>query len=222
MVRSSVLEQLGVKGADIEAIADRLIKNSSLISQLVEVLKVEKSSKKFAYEKTLRRISEKKPELIYPYFDTYTALLDSENSFLKWGAILTMANLTAVDSKNKFEEIFKLFYKPVRGQDMITAANTIGCSPVIARAKPELAEKIANEILKVEKTNFLYKGEPSPECRNVAIGHAIDAFDQFFDRVASQKKIVNFVERQLGNTRKQVVKKAERFLRNHVKKQKTE
>lgn len=216
MAHESILEQLGTKGADIDAIATRLTRTKKQIPIVVEALQVEKSSKKYAYEKVLRTLSEKKPELIYPYFDVFSRLLNNDNSFLKWGAIMTIANLTFVDSQNQFEGIFKKYYAPVRGPVMVTAANIIGSSEKIVQAKPMLADSIAVEILKAEKANFQNKGTLSPECRNVVIGQAIDTFDRVFERIGPKTKVMNFIKRQLKNTRKQVVQKAERFMRKHA------
>jgi hypothetical protein len=98
---------------------------------------------------------------------------------------------------------------------MITAANVIGSSPRIVSAKPRLAGPITHEILKVQKAKYERHGEPSPECRNVALGHAIDAFDQFFAQIEDKPAILRFVQGQLNNTRKPVARKAERFLREH-------
>ena len=81
--------------------------------------------------------------------------------------------------------------------------------------KPELTERITREILKVEKAKYVNKGALSPECRNVAIGQAIDSFDAFFGQIDNKARVVAFVKRQLKNTRKPVVKKAERFLRKY-------
>jgi hypothetical protein len=128
---------------------------------------------------------------------------------------MTVANLTAVDAENRFEAIFQKYYAPIPGPAMVTAANVIGSSAKIALAKPELTQRIAREILKVDKAKYQMKGVPSPECRNVAIGQAIDSFERFFEQIDDKAKIVAFVKRQLRNTRKQVVKKAERFLRTH-------
>jgi hypothetical protein len=216
MTQKNILEQLGTKGADIDAVVAQLIRGRNLISLVVDALQIEKSSKKYACEKVLRRVSEKSPELIYPYFNVFTELLDTDNSFLKWGAIMTIANLTAVDSQNRFEDIFRKYYAPIKGPALVTAANIIGSSVKIVHAKPMLADSITREILKVEKANFLHKGIPSPECRNVAIGQAIDAFDGFFDLIGPKAKVINFIKRQSGNTRNQVVRKAERFMRHRT------
>jgi hypothetical protein len=152
---------------------------------------------------------------MYPYFGVFVELLDSDNSFLKWGAIIDVANLTVVDSENRFEAVFRKYFDPICGPTMVTAANIIGGSAVIARAKPDLVDLITNEILKVEKAKYLRNRMPSPECRNVAIGQAIDSFDKFYDLIGPKTRVLGFVRRQLKNTRSQVVKKAERFIKKH-------
>ena len=215
MKRKSILDQLGEKGADAGAIAGRIQKNSAQISQLVNALQAEQSSKKFAYEKALRLISEKSPGSVYPYFDIFARLLDSDNSFLKWGAIITISNLASADTEGKFDALFRKYYAPVAGPVMITAANIIGSSARIIRAKPPLADPIVREILKVRNARYFLKKELSPECRNVAIGHAIDMFDQAYDAIGMKTDVMEFVKTQTGNPRKQVAKKAERFIRKH-------
>jgi len=216
MATASIPQLLRVKEIDVPAAVEQALSTPEQIPALVEALPVEKRSAKYACEKVLRLVSARRPELIYPYFAVFTALLDHENSFLKWGAIMTVANLTAVDAEGRFEAIFDRYYAPIPGLTMVTASNIIGSSPRIVQAKPHLTQRITTEILKVEKAQYEHRGSPSPECRNVTIGHAIDAFDQFFDRIDNKAAVMAFVKRQLQNTRKQVAKKAERFLRVHV------
>ena len=216
MARKSVIEQLGRKGADIEAIARRVIAHPESLAELVEAVQREKGTAKYAYEKVLRLVSEREPELIYPWFEVFVKLLDNDNSFLKWGAIMTVANLVAADVENKFEPIFRKYYAPIKGPVMVTAANIIGSSARIAQARPDLSGRIVREILRVEKAAYERHGAPSPECRNVAIGQAIDAFDQFFDQIEDRTAVLDFVKRQLRNPRRPVVKKAEKFLGRHA------
>ncbi len=217
MTVPNIFEALAVKGADIRLLADRLTEDGRQLPKLVEALKIEKSAKKYAYEKILRFVSERRPDLIYPHFDVFAGLLDSENNFLKWGAIMTVANLTAADAEKKFEAVFRKYFDPISGPAMITAANIIVSSVTAARAKPELAEAITKEILKVDKAKYRLKGILSPECRNVAIGHAIDALDKLYSRIENKAEVAAFVKRQLKNTRPQVAKRAEQFLRKHAK-----
>jgi hypothetical protein len=215
MGQKNILERVAAKGADLSAIAVQLIQDSEQIPILIEALKTEKSSKKFAYEKALRLVSAKQPMQIYPYFDFFCSLLDHDNNFLKWGAIMTVANLAAADTQKKFESIFRKYYDPIIGPTMVTAANIIGGSVTIVHAKPELADAITKEIPKVEKAKYFMKDLPSPECRNVAIGHAINALDGFYDGIGDKAAVLKFVKRQIKNTRKPVAKRAEQFLRKH-------
>lgn len=211
----NVAKQLGQKGADVAAIAAKVIKRPEAIEQLIEGVQAPKGTLRYAHEKVLREISERRPELVYPYFDEFVALMGNENSFLKWGAILTIGNLARADSDGRFEKIFRKYYAPISGPVMVTAANAIGASVKIIDAKPELTQRIVRAILKVEKAEFEKHGEPSPECRNVAIGQAIDTLDQVFDRIETKAAVIRFVKRQLNNSRPAVVKKAKAFLTKH-------
>lgn len=212
----SIAERLKQKGADVAAIAAEAIENPGAIEELVEGVMAPKGTLRYGFEKVLREISEQRPEFVYPFFGRFVELLDSKNSFLKWGAILTISNLAAVDSEGRFEKVYRKYYAPITGPVMVTAANIIGASAKIISAKPELAQRITRWILKVEKAQFERHGQPSPECRNVALGQAIETFDQVFDKIDYKAAVVRFVKRQLKNTRPQVAKKAEKFLAKHA------
>jgi hypothetical protein len=210
MKQKSMIDDLCRKGADKDELADRFSKSPSQIETLVNLLNSEKGGTRLAAGNILRRISEKKPELVYPHFDTFAAMIDHENSFLKWGAILIIGNLAPVDTQDKFDKIFRRYYNPITGADMVTAANVIGGLTNLAIAKPHLANSIAKEILKVEKAN--YKTE---ECNRVACGHAITSLDRFFDLIDDKKPVIKFVKGQLTSSRKSTRTKAEKFVRKH-------
>jgi hypothetical protein len=209
----TMIERISEKGSNKEQIAEEVIRSPEFIPHLFEGLGYEKGSIKFGCEKILRLISELNPRLIYPYFDNFVELLDSSNNFIKWGAIIVISNLASVDDKNKFGGVFNKYYLPITEEAMITAANIVRNSWKIALAKPELIDKITTEILKVEKTKYKSKGILSPECTNVVCGHAIDSLDKYYDKIRDKKPVVDFVKRHLKNSRRAVIKKAERFLR---------
>jgi hypothetical protein len=204
MNKSKLFTEISKKGSDKKKVAWKVIKSPELISELFEGLGSTKANIKYGCEKVLRIIGEEKPELLYPYFDIFVEMLDSENNFLKWGAIITIANLTSADSENKFKNVFKKYFSPILGP-------VIGSAAEIALAKPELAGEITKEILKVKDAK--YKTE---ECRNVAIGHAIESFEQFFGQIENKEPVIRFVKEQTKNTRNAVRKKAEKFLKKHA------
>lgn len=213
MEESTIVQQIRQKGVDINVIVRQVINNPEYIPELINVIDTDTSSVKFGCEKALRLVSERQPELIYPYFDFFTKLLDCDNTFLKCGAILTIANLTVADVNNKFETIFEKYYALISGPVMIWASNVIGSSVKIVLSKPKLTDKIVSEILKVENATYLTKGVISPECKNVACGQAIETFKEFYDNIEQKEAVKEFVKRQLLNTREKVVKSAEKFLK---------
>jgi len=210
MRTTDLIDEIALEGSDLAAVADRFIAAKTNLSVLVEGMKAKPGNVKFGCQKVLQKISEKRPERVYPHFQEIARFLEGENKILRWGSIKILANLAAVDKENYFGTQFDRFYQPIPGPDMITAANVIGSSEKIARAHPELTERIIEEILKVEKA--VYK---TSECRNVAIGHALDALDAMFDLIADRKAVLAFCRRQLRNTRRTVAERARKFLGRH-------
>jgi predicted house-cleaning noncanonical NTP pyrophosphatase (MazG superfamily) len=94
---------------------------------------------------------------------------------------------------------------------MVTVANVVGNSGKIALAKPYLAQKIANELLKVE--NIPTTPHLTEECKRVIAEKAIESFDLFFDRIDTKQKVFSFAKRQLDSPRRTLKKEAENFLR---------
>ncbi|MBU2235886.1 hypothetical protein KKA01_02390, partial [Patescibacteria group bacterium] len=146
-----------IKQKKVDQLVGKALKEPKIIAVAFKVMETESSAVKFGAEKVIRLVSEKSPKLVYPYFDRLVKMTAHENSFLKWGAYLTLANLAVVDKKNKFEKIFADYFKPITGPEMVTAANIVGGAAKIAQAKPKLADRIAKEILKVEKGIYKHK-----------------------------------------------------------------
>ena len=76
----------------------------------------------------------------------------------------------------------------------------------IAAAKPRLADRIAAAIVRVQRARYA-----TPECRNIAIGHAIQALDRFFPNIEKTRPVLNFVHSQFQNPRPATRRKAEKF-----------
>ncbi len=136
-------------------------------------------------------------------------LLDSGNNIVKWNAIDTIANLTKVDSSNKFGSVFKKFHSGLlREGSLITAAHVAMGLATVASYRPELEPKITKELLNIEKVPV-----PTDECRNILIGHAINAFGVNIDSIQDNTAVESFVRRQLDNPRRGTRTKAEKLLR---------
>ncbi len=189
-------------------LARKAICNPQLFSEIAEGLKAEKPRVKYGCAKALRLISEQRPDLLYPHFDLFVRLLDHENKILQWDAAFVLSHLARVDVDDKFAAILDRYFSPIVGPVMITAANVIQGGARIARAKPQLAERIAAEVLKVARARYR-----TAECRNVAIGHAILALGDLLPLLGHPARVIQFVRRQTRNPRPATRKKAEHFLK---------
>jgi hypothetical protein len=210
MLRSGSLDSTLSKRSNKAALAARVAASPAVCAQVLDGLSAPKASVKFGCAKVLQMVSEDNPRALYPNFARFVALLQNDNKLLQWTAIRVIANLARVDSKAKVERILDRYFAPIRGPVMITAANIIKGSAAIAAAKPHLTRRIIKQLLGVEKARYR-----TDECRNVALGHAIDAFDAFFRQIEARKPVLEFVRRQLANTRRATRRKAERFLKKH-------
>jgi hypothetical protein len=210
MGESPLLEQIGQKGSDKERIAERVIGEPGLLKTVIEGLSARPAAIKYGCSKVLRIISQKQPEVLYPSFNFFVKRLDIDNTFLKCDAILILANLASVDSDGKFEVIFDRYFAPIKGPTLIVAANIIGSAAKIALSIPALTDRIAAELLKVENAKY-----QTDECRNIALGQAIDAFGEFFEQIGDKERVKRLVKKQLANTRKSTAKKAAQFLKKH-------
>ena len=161
---------------------------------------------KYASAKLLLRVSEQDPALLYPRFDFFAHLMEGEVRILRWNSSRILGHLAWVDSEGRIDQLLDRYLAPITGKELIAAANTIQGAADIALAKPHLADRIAREIVKVSRANYA-----TPECRNVAAGHAIQALDRFFEHIQNKEAVLAFVESQLKNSRPATRKKAERF-----------
>jgi hypothetical protein len=211
MKTTTLLTQIAAKQSDKDAIADRVVRQPELLPEVFSGLESDRPEIKYGCLKVLRLASEQSPASLYPHVARFLRLLDADNTFLKWGAILIIGNLAAVDSRRRLDRVLDKFLRPIRGPVMITAANVIGSAAKIALAKPALAETIARQILKVARAEY-----ETNECRNVAIGHAVNSLDQFYHLIRAKRAVEQFVRRQLANSRSGTRHKAEAFLKRHA------
>ena len=192
--------------------ADAVEHNHELIEEVLAGIGAKRAGVKFGASKALRIMSERLPELLYRHFDFFAAMLDHDNQILKWNATLTLANLARVDRAGKIEAILDQYLDLISGPNMITAANAIRGAAMIGLAKPHLVRRILLRIMRVERVEYA-----TPECRNVAIGHALRALEQLADLLPDRRVLRLFAARQLGNPRPATSAKARRFLKARKK-----
>lgn len=200
---------------DLKLFLNNVIEDKTILDSLFDIAATETSSIKYVCTKIIRMVSEKEPELIYPYFEILAKWIYHKNSFIKWDGIIILSNISAVDDENKFKDIYQDYFALIQDPQMITASNVVGNAWKIVLAKPELENDITKRLLKVPDIVYLHKGNPSPECNYIVCGQVLECFDHYFNSSENQSEMINFAKEQLNSKRKSVVKTAEKFLKQH-------
>jgi uncharacterized protein with von Willebrand factor type A (vWA) domain len=160
-------------------------------------------------------LSEAHPTKLYPFMDSIVDLLGSKHRILIWNALAMIANLARVDEDKKFDAAFDKYYSFVNDEYMVTVANVVGHSGKIALAKPYLIDKITNELLKVDGISLT--PHLTEECKRVIAEKTIESFDLFFDKVTQRKRVISFVKKHTGSSRRTLRATAENFLKKWVR-----
>jgi hypothetical protein len=140
----------------------------------------------------------------------FAEYLNSDNNIIKLSGIKIIAQLSPVDSKHKFENIFDKFYSFISDPKMTTAASVCKGSAVIVQTKPYLKEKIVTQLLKVSKTT--YKTE---DYKSILIGHVIVSFGKIFKQLNDIDSVMDFVKKNSNSPWKATKSKAEKFLKKY-------
>ena len=181
---------------------NRVKQDFTLVPLLLKGVCSSKASVRYGCAKVLMDFSEEYPEQIYPYMDSIIGLLDSKFRILKWNAFAIIANLTKVDIDNKFDAIFEKYYSFLDDDYMVTVANVVGNSSIIAEAKPYLISRITDELLKLQDLSI--GPHLTEECKRVIAQSAIKTFDSFFDKVEQKDKVLSFVRLYVKSPRKKL------------------
>jgi hypothetical protein len=197
---------LSQKNPDIKSIAKKALKDKKLLSELLENLLSKKETLRFNSFNVLLLISEKHPKVLYPKWDFFVKLLGSDNAYHMYIAIYIIANLTRVDTKNKFEKIFNKYYSLLDDKRIVPPSHVAFNSGKIVKAKPKLQNKITSKLLNIDRIHH------SAERKALIKSYVIEAFDQYFEETKDKKKIIEFVKKELKSKSPKTRKIATEFL----------
>jgi len=209
-MESKLLQKLVNKTMTKQQLLQKVKQNYELIPEILSGISSSKPAIRYSCAKVIMDLSDEEPEKLYAHMDFFIKMLDSKYRILTWNAIITIANLTKVDSEKKFDSIFDKYYSYLDDEYMVTVANVVGNSGKIALAKPYLTQKITDKLLKIK--NILITPHLSEECKRVITGHAIKTFDKFFPQIEQKDKVISFVKKHLNSSRETLRIESEKFL----------
>jgi hypothetical protein len=193
------------KNATPESLAELAVKDDHVLQELLDGVLSKKEAVRYGSFQALNLLSKKHPERLYDKWNFLVDLMRSANTHHKYTAIYLIANLTRVDSEEKFEKLFDAYYGMLSDKSVIPPAHVALNSGKIALAKPKLQGEITSRLLNIDNVVQRHK--------NLVKASAIEAFDAYFEESKDQKRIIEFVTAQLDSDSPKTRKKAQAFLK---------
>lgn len=184
---------LSKKGIDLEKIANDALSDEDLFKILMDEVKSKDNTVRFNAFNALLLLSENNADFLYPQWDYFQDMLESKNNYHKYIAVYILANLTAVDSKNRFNKIFDRYYGLIEGNKAMIASHVILNSSKIANNKPELKSEIIEKLL---KTDQLHEGKQ----KELIKSYSIETLRKIKPDDEDKIKIDGFVKQQLDSS----------------------
>ncbi len=210
-METGFVKKLASKEITKQELLQKVEQNFDLLSEVLQGVSSSKAAIRYGCAKVLMDLSEKYPEKLYPYMQTFIELLDSKYRILIWNTMAIIANLTKVDEDHKFDAIFDKYYSFLNDEYMVTVANVVGNSARIALAKPYLVQMITAELLKVNDISLT--PHLTTECKRVIVEHTIKSLNAFFEKIEAKAEVLSFVKGHLNSSRASLKKEAQNFLK---------
>jgi hypothetical protein len=193
--------------ANLGLLIEAVLKIGQLPVELVEGLTSTDEDLRYNCYQVLVAVSRDRPEVVYPYWDSFVELLDSPNAYHRSVAVRLIAYTTPADDRGRFEMLFDRYYKFLDDEKILVTRYLVQDAGVIAKAKPNLQERIVAKLLTIDDTHHKHKA--------LIKGDVIQAFETFFDVYPAQERLLAFVREQLSSTSPKTRKAAKAFLKAH-------
>jgi hypothetical protein len=210
VAESDLCQKIASKKISQADLLDAAKINPAVLPELLGGVSSNKAAVRYGCAKALVSLSLQQPKLVYSSFDVFVNLLDSKYRILTWNAMAIIANLTAVDTDKKFDAVFQKYYSLLNSGYMVTVANLMENSAIIAKNKPYLADRIALELLKVQ--NLKTTSHLTEECKLVIAEKAIETFNTLICHVQNKQELIEFAKKHQNSPRLSLQKQAQNFL----------
>jgi hypothetical protein len=207
-----LLRKLAERETTKKELAEEVESNYALLPEVLAGVSSPKASVRYGCASLLVGLCLKHPERLYQHFGFFVSLLGSEHRILVWNGMAAIANLCVVDVDKKFDAIFDRYYAFLGDEYMVTVANVVGNSARIVRAKPYLASRVTEELLRVDRISTT--PHLTEECTRVIAEKTVEAFSEFFDLIGDDDKlkVLVFVKEYATSSRASLRKEAQLFL----------
>ncbi|MFX0025725.1 MAG: hypothetical protein ACFE8M_04860 [Candidatus Hermodarchaeota archaeon] len=203
------MQNLNKKDFEPESFVNKALEDPKILAELMNNLLAKDEIVRYNSHKILIIISQDKPEVLYPHWDFFADLLKSKNNFHKVIGIQILANLTKIDTKNKFEDIFEIYCNLLDAKSVMTAGHLAANLGIIAKVKPNLRDKLTKVLLSIDETHHEISR------KDLIKAYIIESFNEYFNEIENKEEIIKFVKAQLECKSPKTRKAAEKFLKKY-------
>jgi hypothetical protein len=189
--------------------AEEASRNPKALADFLNRLQSEKGNARYETFKVVYIVSEDFPEVLYPKWALFEDMLKSDDNAFKFYGIHILANLARVVKTKKFETVFDAFFDIVNGDALIPAGHVAYVAHKIVKANPELAEKVTERLLNLDKATYKHK--------EIVQANALRSFSEYFELISNKDKIIAFAKELQKSKSSRAKKEATDFLKQHPK-----
>lgn len=211
LTKNGLISEISDKNVDVDKFAEIVINEEPIRHEIINhMLNNEHIMVYYHSYNILSKASELKPELFYIYWDDFASLLNHENSYHRNFGLTLIANLTKVDTENKFASVSEDYFKHINDAKFMTAHHCIQNITKILANKSELKEDILDILLNIDKLcNF------SEKQKALMKSDVIGVFDKFYGEIDNKEIINKFVKVELDSISPKTKKRAREFILKH-------
>jgi len=133
----------------------------------------------------LKLLALRQPDVLLDRWGELMSLLDCDNAFSRMATVHILANLAPGDTAGRFAAALDRLYDHL-GDMVGVAGHVLLASPQIARARPELRDRITARILGLDKI-------ARPDRMELLRSYAIEALDAYLEPTQRTAAVVAFV-----------------------------
>ncbi len=153
------------------------------------------------------KASQERPELYYPYWVMMVPLLKHANSYHRDFGLTILANLTSVDSEDRFTRIFDDYFEHINDKKFMTAQCCVRNSQKIIHHKPPLRDQIIGLLLELDnRCAYPDKQKALLKC------DVLEIIDNIYQETQDKMGIETFIMAQVNSLSPKTKKKAKELV----------
>jgi hypothetical protein len=176
---------------------------SAYVDEIVDGLRSSTKKVQAGCAELASLLSEVEPQHLYPHLDLFHNNLRAKEPILRWEAVCTIGNLSAIDDKGKTRRSVDTLVTHLQDKSIVLQGHAVRALARISQAFPDLAPSILEALL-VARDHF-------PGNR---IGYVVEAMTSFASHKPLLPKIKAFVEPLTASDNKAVASKARKVIKH--------